>query len=136
MCPLSPQLFAHHYPERMGKFVLVEAPTLFNTLWKLLAPHVDPVTAKKLSFVKGPTGRGGGEDLDSLSELLDEEPMAWLREEMAENRYSGCGRWSQPYRRRQLIAWPLANACIMCQVIHFLDRIFPCIRNRVCTFEC
>lgn len=42
---------ADHYPERLGKFILVDAPTLFDYLWKAIQPWVDPKTRTKISMV-------------------------------------------------------------------------------------
>lgn len=82
------QLFSHHYPERMGTFYMIEAPYIFSKLYKLLSPYIDPVTASKLIFLKGPTGKGGGEDLrETLGKHFDEELVEWLVKEMLENRY-------------------------------------------------
>lgn len=85
----------------MGTVYIVAGPALFNKLWSMISPFMDPVTAGKFVFVKGPTGKGGGADFESLSEAFDDEFLAWLRAEIAENAYGntdvhvGCahGAW-------------------------------------------
>ena len=80
-------LFARSYPERLEMMVFVEAPKIFNGLYKTLTAFVDPMTVQKLRFVKGPDGKGGGEPLDSvLREHLNDETMDWLVTEMRMNR--------------------------------------------------
>ncbi len=48
-----PQLFldisAEYYPERLGLFMIVDAPSLFGMLWKAIRSFVDPKTHKKVS---------------------------------------------------------------------------------------
>jgi hypothetical protein len=50
LCSLLPaaQIFlnlsAAHYPERLGTFLIVSPPTVFNTLWRAISRFIDPVT--------------------------------------------------------------------------------------------
>ncbi|KIZ00857.1 Uncharacterized protein MNEG_7107 [Monoraphidium neglectum] len=46
------QLVANHYPERLNKVFIVDAPTLFWVLFKALCPFLDPVTKAKVEFVQ------------------------------------------------------------------------------------
>ena len=50
--PASLQIFlnlsAAHYPERLGTFFIVSAPTVFNTLWRAISRFIDPVTKQKV----------------------------------------------------------------------------------------
>lgn len=39
-----------YYPERMGKFYLINAPFGFSTAFKLFKPFLDPVTVSKISI--------------------------------------------------------------------------------------
>lgn len=70
-----------------GTFIMIESPYIFNKMYKLLSPYIDPNTAKKLVFAQGPTGKGGGADLrETLSAHMDEELVEWMITEMTENR--------------------------------------------------
>lgn len=42
----------NYYPERMGKFYLINAPFGFSTAFKLFKPFLDPVTVSKI-FILG-----------------------------------------------------------------------------------
>ncbi|CDR40672.1 CYFA0S05e03114g1_1 [Cyberlindnera fabianii] len=42
----------NHYPERMGKFYLINAPFGFSTAFRLFKPFLDPVTVSKI-FILG-----------------------------------------------------------------------------------
>ena len=81
-------LFARHYTERMGSMVFVEAPRIFNILYKICEKFVDATTMAKLRFVKGPTGLGAGKEFQSLLEdgYCDQETYEWIKREMLENR--------------------------------------------------
>ena len=81
-------LFARHYPERMGSMVFVEAPRIFNILYKICEKFVDATTMAKLRFVRGPTGLGAGKEFQSLLEdgYCDQETYEWIKREMLENR--------------------------------------------------
>jgi len=81
-------LFARSYPERLEMMIFVEAPKLFNGLYKILASFVDPVTVQKLRFVKGPDGKGGGGSLEeTFDDFFGEETSKWLVTEMRMNRH-------------------------------------------------
>ena len=42
---------ARHYPERLGLFYCVDAPSMFNIVWKCVQPMVDPITRAKVCFL-------------------------------------------------------------------------------------
>ncbi|KAG7096421.1 hypothetical protein E1B28_003860 [Marasmius oreades] len=41
----------NRYPESMGKFYIVNAPYLFSTVWSLIKPWLDEVTAAKIAIL-------------------------------------------------------------------------------------
>ncbi len=41
-----------HYPERLHKAILLEAPWIFNGLWKVVSPLLDKRTKSKVCFTK------------------------------------------------------------------------------------
>mmetsp|Transcript_25162 Transcript_25162/g.51180 ORF Transcript_25162/g.51180 Transcript_25162/m.51180 type:complete len:295 (-) Transcript_25162:120-1004(-) len=74
-------LFSVYYPERLGLFVIVGAPRMFDALWKMVAPVLDPLTAQKIAFCK--------KDPESMkklfSEHFDDELLQWCLTEIAQN---------------------------------------------------
>ena len=44
-------LSAKHYPERLGAFLVVGAPFIFNGLWSVVQPLVDSATRKKIHML-------------------------------------------------------------------------------------
>lgn len=40
-----------HFPERLGKMILVNPPSVFSFLWKLFSPVIDPPTKEKVEIV-------------------------------------------------------------------------------------
>jgi hypothetical protein len=51
-----------HYPERLEAALLFHTPAIFAAAWRLIRPHVDPATVKKVHFVKA------GDEQAALSE--------------------------------------------------------------------
>jgi len=41
----------NHYPESLKKMYLVNAPSIFSVIWKIIAPWLDPITAAKMAIV-------------------------------------------------------------------------------------
>lgn len=77
---------AAHYPERLGQIFVVSAPMLFNTLWKAIAPMVDPVTRDKIHFVSFDKKGDNSKTRSLMSTYFDQELTDWLVTEMGENR--------------------------------------------------
>eukprot|EP00798_Chlamydomonas_sp_ICE-L_P021194 gene21194-28097_t len=84
---------AEYYPERLGLFMVIAAPSLFNVLWTAIKPFVDVKTYNKIRFLpydattsseqaKGSKLRG------ELAKHLDSKTLEWMMKEMAENRDS------------------------------------------------
>ena len=45
------ELASHHYPERLGCFIVIDAPRVFSLLWSALKPLVDVKTKEKIKFL-------------------------------------------------------------------------------------
>lgn len=45
------KIMQHHYPERLHLCICWHPPSVFSAFWRLLSPFIDPVTAKKVSFL-------------------------------------------------------------------------------------
>jgi len=45
-------LFIQHYPERLGKLVIIDSPLIFLGLWKLVKSWLEPESQNKISFVR------------------------------------------------------------------------------------
>lgn len=45
-------LFADHYPERLRCAILYDAPAIFSGLWSAVKMFADPVTVRKVVFIK------------------------------------------------------------------------------------
>ncbi|KAL3512061.1 hypothetical protein ACH5RR_024778 [Cinchona calisaya] len=41
-----------YYPERLGKLLIIHAPYIFMTAWKIFYPFIDTTTKKKIKFVE------------------------------------------------------------------------------------
>eukprot|EP00976_Prorocentrum_cordatum_P029362 597545-Prorocentrum_minimum.AAC.5 len=74
-------LFSACYPERLGLFVILGAPGIFDTLYKTITPVLDPHTANKVSFCK----RDPENMRKCFSEHFDEELTSWMLTEIAQN---------------------------------------------------
>lgn len=44
-------LAANHYPERLGCFIVVDAPRIFSMMWAAIRPIVDVKTKEKIVFL-------------------------------------------------------------------------------------
>mmetsp|Transcript_3110 Transcript_3110/g.4769 ORF Transcript_3110/g.4769 Transcript_3110/m.4769 type:complete len:271 (-) Transcript_3110:68-880(-) len=60
------KLIGAHYPERSFKIFVLNAPWWFNMVWKVLSPLMHANTKAKVTVC-------GGEYMDKLKELIDEE---------------------------------------------------------------
>ncbi|PVV01356.1 hypothetical protein BB560_002475 [Smittium megazygosporum] len=45
------EILQSHYPERLGKGVIVNPPSIFVLFYRMVSPFIDPVTKNKISFV-------------------------------------------------------------------------------------
>mmetsp|Transcript_25093 Transcript_25093/g.40295 ORF Transcript_25093/g.40295 Transcript_25093/m.40295 type:complete len:185 (+) Transcript_25093:201-755(+) len=70
-----------HYPERLFKAVMLDAPWIFNGLWNMVSPLLEQRTRDKVSFVKS-------HELSDWSKSIDagEELAHFLHSEIQSNR--------------------------------------------------
>jgi len=64
-----------HYPERLNKAFLVDAPWIFNAAFRAISPFIDPKTRQKIVFVKGTPAQRAAVlvehfDLDQIEEAV------------------------------------------------------------------
>jgi hypothetical protein len=44
-------ILQNHYPERLSRFIILNAPWLFYAFFKVISPFIDKVTASKIAFL-------------------------------------------------------------------------------------
>ena len=81
-------LSAVHYPERLGAYLVIDAPYIFEGLWKLVKPWLDPVTVEKIMFIPYDVSKGESKSslVQKMHQLFPKDLAEWLLHEMAENR--------------------------------------------------
>lgn len=77
---------ASHYPERLGMFLIVDAPRVFNTLWSAIESWVDPKTKQKIRFVSYDTSPTSSPLREEMQQHFSPGTTNWLLAEMAQNR--------------------------------------------------
>jgi len=80
-CLLAAQLL-DHYPERLGRCVIIDAPSIFSGTWNTLKRVVNEHTVSKVCFVRSTDGTLETE----LDTFCDHSLSKWLASEVAENR--------------------------------------------------
>ncbi|KAI9221981.1 CRAL-TRIO domain-containing protein [Blastocladiella britannica] len=70
-----------HYPERLWRAFILNAPWFFSTAWKVIGPFLDPVTRSKIAFVSAPTA-------------VAKEQLASSGSSMKSSASTHGGRWS------------------------------------------
>lgn len=81
--------FSEIYPERLGRVILLDAPTVFGMLYGALKPFIDPRTAAKIEWVSG-----NDAVKERIDELLPPATAKWVHEAM-----------SMPPRPGELPSW-------------------------------
>ncbi len=75
----------HYYPERLGQCVLFGAPWLFGSIWRLVRPLLNEVTASKVLFLAG-SADSPSQWSPALEEHWPTNLVQWTVAEMQENR--------------------------------------------------
>ena len=94
-------IFSSHYPERLGKAIVFDPPSLFVLFFRIVSPFIDPVTKSKVSFVDSKASSSkppGKEDDGPWINIEDYVP--------AETREVGCkGKLEWHYNHE--VYWPI-----------------------------
>ena len=85
-----------HYPEMLNTVILLNAPTLFNGLWRLVAPLLDERVRAKVVFVNAPPSKNTNSSSEAQSvsvpkvliERLGEKAARWIWNETLDNQQS------------------------------------------------
>lgn len=80
---------AEHYPERLGLFLVVDAPKLFSVLWNAIKYWVDPKTFKKIRFLPFDADEKHLPKSQLKAELdqhFESDTVSWILREMTDNR--------------------------------------------------
>ncbi|KAI9024003.1 CRAL-TRIO domain-containing protein [Hyaloraphidium curvatum] len=63
---------AAHYPERLGRIVVINSPFLIHTAWRIISAWLDPVTRAKVSIVSEKDTKAVLDELIAPEELIDD----------------------------------------------------------------
>ncbi|KAG2501691.1 hypothetical protein HYH03_000193 [Edaphochlamys debaryana] len=86
---------AEHYPERLGLFMIVDAPSIFGLLWRAISAFVDPKTYQKIRFLPYDALKPNSHLKGEMDLHFDSVTTEWLLREMAENRDKAKARAKQ-----------------------------------------
>ena len=75
-----------HYPERLHRIIMVDAPRLFDATFRAVSLILPAETAAKVKFVRRGRGSAGDATRAYLRDALGPGFAAWLEVEMDENR--------------------------------------------------
>lgn len=89
---LAARLMAH-FPERLHRCVLVDAPGVFSATWSALCTVINANTASKVNFVRS----SGGALEAELASWASTPLQHWLHEEIYENRREECQQGKKSY---------------------------------------
>lgn len=92
-------LASERYPERLGHFWVVDAPSLFSSLWSIIERFIDPKTKEKIRFVKTKGKDESKHELrTALASHFGEAEVDFFVREIAENRKAKRGEKKFCYR--------------------------------------
>jgi hypothetical protein len=63
------QVLSSAFPERVHKIYMLDAPAIFDTIWQLVKPFIDPVSRTKIRFISRESG------VRELQQMLDAEVL-------------------------------------------------------------
>ncbi|KAJ3051972.1 hypothetical protein HK097_007013 [Rhizophlyctis rosea] len=69
---LTLSILQNHYPERLGRCHMVNAPWVFSLFWNMFSPFVDPITREKIKFVTLTKGKAKEGEKSPILEDVEE----------------------------------------------------------------
>jgi len=109
-------LISEHYPERSFKIVVINSPTWFNMIWKIISPILSPATRAKVD-VQGSKFQASllkhinPEDLPVRFGGTDTTPIYGSEEELALKQYVDSWRYGPPAEvAPKTVAAPIQSA--------------------------